>query len=241
MNRRSFLQGIASCAAAAAGVVTAGCSASLVSAFNFRLALSFRVGNEIKQGESVLSTEIYDRGNLRVAEVQKFFALTWGEAAVVDLGNSLVFALLHPPAGMIGFSALFPHRELGRFMKDPPLSDNEFLIRLKSLRGPFALQTPNLPIFMRFRDLNDPRSAEQVSSSQLGEALGSDVVFAGATIGVTDNQRTTGVLAKRIPWWTNHTGRLNPPDPQSRPLPITQQPFSSRLSHFNFEFDGARS
>src|SRR5690242_12999462 len=125
---------------------------------------------------------------------------TSGEAVVLDLGESgLVFALLRgrtldlwePPASLLfgAFGDTFgPEREA--------LPKIRMLQRERARR---EVPPKYLPMLVHFRDINDPKSVEQIDPANFAATLGIGIALRRVTIEITDDPITTGI-EKRLPW-----------------------------------------
>ena len=63
-----------------------------------------------------------------------------------------------------------------------------------------------LPLLVRFRDIDNPTSVEQVDPSNLSVSFGPGVLLRRATIEITDNPVTTGIET-RLKWLKGLGGR----------------------------------
>jgi hypothetical protein len=126
-----------------------------------------------------------------------------GEAVVVDFGEKgLLFALLkgddmHSDANWIVRTAF----GIERF--SPPDAE---LRKLGSLSGKTELQFGQLPMLVRFRDINDPKSVERVDPNNLSATFGPGVMLEKATIEITLASVTTGI-EKRLVWLDSDIAR----------------------------------
>lgn len=142
---------------------------------------------------------------------------TTGEATPIDLGEGrLLVALL---------TGQFPYRA-GWGEKEPTglltrvygvlyeWTDgrNPGLERLTRQRGPREIGPGDLPRLVTFADPADPRSVEAVDPNDLAKTFGAGVRLRRATIEVTGDPVTEGVIEQRLPWLrgmrTNLAGRM---------------------------------
>jgi hypothetical protein len=89
-----------------------------------------------------------------------------------------------------------------------------YLDQLKKQKPSANLETKDLPMLVRFRDLNDPASVERVDPADLAASFGAGVKLEGINIEITDQPVTHGIEAI-LPWIKDnlHTRRLIPPTP----------------------------
>jgi hypothetical protein len=145
-----------------------------------------------------------------------------GQATIVDLGRGrFLFALLRV---CLPGAVLDPVERENRFWGDyPSISDifgtyrdiaeyradhrtreqkiKEKILPLKE-RGPVQLAPWELPDLLTFADINDPKSAVQVSPSHMDRVFGPGVRLVSATLEITSDPVTTGI-SKVIPWVTD--------------------------------------
>ncbi len=76
------------------------------------------------------------------------------------------------------------------------------LRRLKVQHPKTDLPFDLLPMLVRFRDVNDPGSVEQVDPNDLASAFGPGVTLRKANIAITDDPVTTGIEQK-LNWLPN--------------------------------------
>ncbi|MBR1177259.1 hypothetical protein JQ617_25125 [Bradyrhizobium sp. KB893862 SZCCT0404] len=125
-----------------------------------------------------------------------------GEAVVVDLGpRGTFFSLLRGPK--VGFGSLgAPAWLLFHAFADLLKSETDPLPKvrlLKELRPRRTLHADEIPMLVRFRDLNDPKSVEQVDPANLVRTFGSGIVLREVVIEVTNDPITVGIDTK-LPW-----------------------------------------
>jgi hypothetical protein len=122
-----------------------------------------------------------------------------GEATVVDLGDGhLLFALLSHPGAYeyTGLVAL----NLFKSAADPIWSPEAFAkVQAAKGRGPQPLPSSLYPMFVRFRDINDPKTVERVDPNNLAASFGSGVRLVRATIEITD-EPVTSEIGKNLEW-----------------------------------------
>jgi hypothetical protein len=61
------------------------------------------------------------------------------------------------------------------------------------------LSPSDLPLLVRFRDINDAKTVERVKPGDLGASFGPGVYLKRATVEITKDPVTTGI-EKRLPW-----------------------------------------
>ncbi len=124
-----------------------------------------------------------------------------GEAVAVDLGEKgVLFALLkgdqtrNPENG--GYSE--PQAiALRAFSKAGYVIDD--MRHLNQYKPKTNLDFSLLPMLVRFRDINDPKTVERVDPNDLEKSFGSGVRLVSATIEITNSWVTSGV-EKQLAW-----------------------------------------
>ncbi len=125
-----------------------------------------------------------------------------GEAVAIDLPNGqTLFALL----GTTYFPDAFIRLPIELFVQQAEYErtgESDTSQRVKQLMRdqPSAPVTgDNRPRLVRFRDISDPSTMEEVDPDQLSDAFGSGYYLQGMTISITTDRVTTGI-GDRLPW-----------------------------------------
>jgi hypothetical protein len=155
-----------------------------------------------------------------------------GEATVVDLGDGqLLFALLSHP-GAYEYSGLVA-LNLFKSAADPIWSPEAFAkVQAAKGRGPQPLPSRLYPMFVRFRDINDPKTVERVDPSNLAVSFGPSVRLARVTVEIADDSVTTGI-EKKLTWLV-----VGYPEMRLVPAsggPVGDVPSSHLLTHSSFK------
>jgi hypothetical protein len=177
----------------------------------YRLTIEAEVDGQPKTGSSVI--EVTWRKQPRIGESPSLTYGSRGEAVVVDLGTrGALFALLKAgddirsaPQTIILRAFDFP----GGIFQGPP---DEVLRDFDRLSGKRELPLTSLPMLVRFRDLNDPKTVEQVDPLNIARNFGAGTKLVRATLeivsagiwpfnryGVSGEPVTTGI-EKRLSW-----------------------------------------
>lgn len=128
-----------------------------------------------------------------------------GEAVAVDIpnrgtlfvlmensGDTSVEGLRSRPPEMVLLAYGFPYGHLGR-------ASRENFNRVKDLSGERELKLNALPMLVRFRNIDDPSSVEQVDPRDLSARFGPKAYIKRAFIAITRDPLTTGI-DQRLPW-----------------------------------------
>jgi|CXWL01.1.fsa_nt_gi hypothetical protein len=119
-----------------------------------------------------------------------------GEAVVVDLGrNGVLFALLRSRQHSVdyGYNIIF-----NEFPHDGGTTSGGIRY-YRSLKAKKELAFDKLPLLVRFRDINAPKTVEEVDPNNLEATFGKGVKLVSATLEMTDEEVTTGV-DKQLVW-----------------------------------------
>jgi len=191
-----------------------GCGLFGPKSYRFRMTVEVETPQGIKTESSVY--EVSGRRNVALtSEETKGSVSLRGEALVVDLPGGPVFVTLKMPvagrtlAGPATY-ALAPDTKRGGF--------EATMAGVSKLSGMFTnaraeLPRSDWPLMVRFRDLGDPASAEEVNPETIGVKR--------IVLETTGDQVTTGI-EKRLGWLGTINGsltrRLSAADPTHPPL-----------------------
>ncbi len=179
--------------------------------------------------ETLVSNSNIDLGELSGKRGMR----TRGEAVAVDL-----------PGGQVLF-ALVPRDTLVQSVLDPEWK-NDWVVSAQKIsggetpQGPIAMKpttpkeryksgqkivedVPSYPMLVRFRDINDPKTVEEVDPADLAASFGAGFTLKRITVEVTDEDVTVEI-AKRLGWLATFRGSFvsNPPRYLSEATPISQ-------------------
>jgi len=177
--------------------------------WRYRMAVSIETPEGMKASSAV--REVYVRTG------RSFFPGTGGakikvtgEAAVIDLGpRGLVFALMRGDKMGVDYGAdvfLYTFGRKGgvgsltpegvRYFNSLPVGTTEDLTH----------DADKLPMFVRFKDINDPKTVERVDPADMAATLGAGVRLKAVSIEITDAPVTEGI-EKYLPWLGPLQGR----------------------------------
>jgi hypothetical protein len=176
------------------------------------LTLQVEADGVVRTGTSVLETRWgYQLPWLRGLGYNRVWLYqAHGEATVVDLGErGLLFELLTVPIrynnGKGIESAWIDAREILAYLKLNMDDGPEVFSRG---RDPVEIPPGGLLLLVRYRDIHDPRTVEQVDLNDLSVGFGPGARIVGATIAVTDAPATTGIDT-RLQWLDGLKTTLN--------------------------------
>jgi hypothetical protein len=187
----------------------------------YRLVLEAEVDGEPKVGSSVV--EVTYSKQSRFAGQSDLAVDYRGEAVVLDLGSrGTLFALLKAGSDSRSIPESIVLRAFsfdGGAFPGPTVESG--LKQLERLSGKRELPLDSLPMLVRFRDLNDPKTVEAVNPLDIGKSFGASAKLIGATLeivpagtwpfnsfGVTGVPIMTGV-GKRLPWLTRIVSNID--------------------------------
>jgi hypothetical protein len=232
----------------AGAIVKATCAALLLSGcvgekhtFRYRLTLAVNADGTMHTGSSVIEDTFVDQ----VALAGLAGGVPWatrlrGEAVAVDLGvRGILFCVLarDPTRSPAPNTVWLPiHAFNSYFVAGSPATDSaDFSAQVKAVlreKPKRRVDLNELPMLVRFRDINDPGSVERIDPTNLAARFGAGVELVTATIEITDDPVTTG-LENVLRW-------LKSGYPEKRLVPATggplnQVPVEHLLTYSDFE------
>ena len=238
MYRREFLRATAASAILCAGL--AACAREYVT-LRYRLRLVVEIDGLQFEGATVVGAELTNwvGSSLRLPEMPQVESSSRGEAVVISLGErGFRFGLLLPSDGASGFNGSQPEDELSRCLPRPQQSDEENLLRnIQAIQGECQLGESDWPELVRFRDIGDPSSVEPVEPGRFEEVCGPNSRYVGATVSITNDPITVGLIDRALPWLSNAentlVGKLPPGIRVASEMSLAQ-----RLGIRNFKLSG---
>ena len=220
MMRRGILNTVAG-AALVAGVLMLGGCWPFYSEEKARVRLHVEVMTPqgLRQGSGVLELINEKLPTLGIPNVHQGAVGMRGQAVIVDLPDGVLFVLLRLPddADTTGLTNAIEKALVPRDPQDLSAETGIKQVQTISNAAPGALradlprETPgyygpvkNWPMLVRFRDIDDPKSVEQVDPEQPEVMLGAGVTIKRVWIENTDAPVTTGI-DKRLPQWFKPT------------------------------------
>lgn len=190
--------------------------------YRYRLTVEVETPEGLKTGSSVIEVRS-GVGGKAAGPMAVYTTEVRGEAVTVDLGRrGLMFALLRSGdnvdwAGQAMMRGIVPDPspEQRQAMKDPWRDAIKArYAKLLTMRGIYDLPREvdilglrdNYPMLVRFRDIADPGTVEQVDPDDLARSFGEGVKLKRITVQLTDDPVTTGIV-KRL-GWLDTVGRL---------------------------------
>lgn len=130
-----------------------------------------------------------------------------GEAVAVDLGErGVLFALLR---GLNSPDSIAPHiimTALAKLKTNEEWATAEVVRRLRHVSGRANVPADLMFFLVRFRDINDPKTIEQVIPNNLASSFGPGVKLVNGTIEITSDPVTKG-LENKLSWLKGQAGR----------------------------------
>ena len=225
MTRRDTMR-LAGLSVAAGASALVGCgSLRRPAKYRFRMTVEVQTPAGVKRGWSVMEETAYETWRLTSEEHAGGGGLR-GEAVIVDLPSGPLFALLttgdarqpldvEVTRALSGVAPLNPVSVYVRAVKD--LGRNVGLTA--------GLPRKRWPLMVRFRNLSDPRTVEQVDPDAIGVRR---------VIIQTTTEPITAVLQRRLEWLSTQVGSL-----VKRPanVAISDMPRVQRLTEMDFSTD----
>lgn len=186
----------------------------------YRLTLEAEVDGQPKSGSSVIEVTYSKQ-----PEIGSGRNLVWGyrgEAVVIELGErGTLFALLKEGDDTRSIPPTIVFRAFGFSGGIWPQGRVEDLFKtIRQLSGRRELPLDNLPMLVRFRDINDPKTVERVSPHNLAERFGPGVRLVRATLeivppanwpfspGHSKSEPVTTGIEQKLAWLSQYFDRM---------------------------------
>lgn len=203
--------------------------------------IRYRLTAEVQTPEGMRSafSVIEAKTNRRITRVK-----AKGEAVAVDLPNGQVLFVLLRSASTVDWAATLP----GIPMPEADVSPQRFEDRQAQLERQLAAVSRDravhylwggdvpkeraqyLPYMVRFRDLAEPKSVEQVAPDDLAKTFGAGYLLKSLTVRITDEPVTAGI-EQRLRWLGEY------PEPHLDQIPeggVTTPSLGQFLTHGDF-------
>ena len=170
--------------------------------WRYRMTVTVETPEGIKTGSAVREVQAYREPEIFPQQPGGHASIR-GEAIAVDLGErGILFGLYEQPDN--------PDYSYQIMLDMFPMPDEKYGgggLTVKGINYYSHLQTgkadlpiSKLPLLVRFRDIRDPKTVEQVDPRNLTASFGEGVRLGTVTIEPTDDPVTTGI-EKRLPWF----------------------------------------
>jgi hypothetical protein len=208
MARRIFGRGVLGVlVASGAAALLFGCNLFGPSSYRYKMTIEVDTPQGVKAFSSVravrFSSRLIDGG---------YNAHVRGEAVIMDLPGGTVFALLSGAngdvdyAGSIGGAAMRGTLKPGGANRD--YQAGQFAEIYPTVPDIVSYMPKNpLPMFVRFKDIRDPKSVEKIDPADLAASFGAGVRLKRVTVAVTLEKVTSGI-EKRLGWLGEYYGKL---------------------------------
>ncbi|MGO9135058.1 MAG: hypothetical protein ACLP8A_13580 [Methylovirgula sp.] len=168
----------------------------------YRLTLTVDNNGQLVNGSSVVETNWWGLAErfpdlVALTGGHRWTITTRGEAVAVDLGSrGVLFALLRGDedrraSWLAGDPAGFVTRTTGAFTNAGVTRDSLERVIQEHVKADVPFE--KLPLLVRFREINDPATVEEVEPDNLAASFGPGVRLVRATVEITDDPVTTGI------------------------------------------------
>ena len=229
-------------------LMLAGCgdnSDTLGRSFDYRYKLTAEVETPtgVKTGSSVIEIVVGMSGTIMPAGMRGGSAhVRQGEAVAVDVAPGQTLFVLLRSTSNPDWATTAAVEAVGIPHDSAPGADFDiegYYAALKADRRVWPVKRqqadhpgPNPPYLVRFKDISDPKSVEQVDPDDLAKSFGPGVKLRSLTVQVTDEPVTTGI-EKRLRWLAN-VGPLIDAGSIAKPPIGTPYPFAVTISSTDF-------
>ncbi len=170
--------------------------------WRYKLTVQVETPQGVKTGSVVREISATSRPALLGENRDTFVKVEASEAVVVDLGaRGRVFGLNRGAIGGGDHAIWVLFKALPPPCVEGPVSrcGIKYYSSLKTAT-PVDLTPDNLPMFVRFRDLADPKTVEAVKADDFAASFGEGVELKSVTIEMTREPVTIGVMERYLTW-----------------------------------------
>jgi hypothetical protein len=173
--------------------------------FSYKLTLVVETPEGRVVGSAVRKIYVESFNILPLLPEESGYQLTLkGEAVVIDLGKrGVLFSLLNAK-GDDDYAENIVYQEFPYVGAVTP----EGIKYYSQLKAKKSLSFDKLPMLVYFRDINDPKTVEEVAPNGLEKTFGKGVRLISATIEMTDDDVTKNGIEKRLPWISEYHDKL---------------------------------
>ena len=175
--------------------------------WRYKMTVTVETPEGIKTGYAVREVNVQLTPRV-LPEVRGIEYSIKGEAVAVDLGDrGVLFALLSSETVWDHAEYLVPRSFPANHYKDIPGGSRgrkhvRFYQDLAKTKNKATLKFDEYPMFVRFKDIADPKTVEKVDATNLVASFGEGVTLQNIQIEMTSEEVTVG-MAKLLPWLPN--------------------------------------
>ena len=186
-----------------------GCYAAIVTTgtWRYRLTLTVNDNGTLRTGSSVIQVSVM-QGLEFLPESTPAVGVR-GEAVAVDLGKKgVLFSLLRSEQSVDYADSIvcimFPFNPVNPCAESLTPKGIRYY---RTLEGKRDVPFEKLPMLVRFRNINDPKTVTKVDPHNLEASFGTGVTLESAKIEMTKGSITTGIQ-KLLPWLPEYSDKL---------------------------------
>jgi hypothetical protein len=190
-----------------AAVMLVGCSKT--HSWNQKLTVTVNAPDGEKSGSAVSRVTKYVGSGFATDSIVS--SELSGEATIVDLGGGKYLFALLTNTGLSETADLAEYTWGDSIKRDPKLEGldqlNARYEAFSQLREQKTLPQKNYPLLVRFTDINNPKSVQEVKPDKLSDAFGAGYSLKSITFEITDEAVTRGKVGKVLDWLEKYRGK----------------------------------
>lgn len=189
---------------ATAVVSLTGCGSAPTHSYRFKLTVEVTTPAGLRSGMSVYEVSAKSLNAILPDQADRTWS-TKGEAVVVDLpGGQTLFALLKTGA-IHGDMASLSMEALDPAFNNDVVESARRISQGQGISSPAIVERTNYPVLVRFKNISDPKSIQNVNSDDLAAIFGTGFAVKRIFVEVSDAPVTAGI-EKRLPSYGPETG-----------------------------------
>lgn len=177
--------------------------------WNQKMTVVVEVDGKTFQGTSVSSVLWRENDRFSAMHGPAWLSVVKGEAVVIELPNKKYLFALLSYAGNTEYTANLATRVIAKEPKHRVWGESAFQAVLNQIgKDPLVLSEDHYPLFVTFKDINDPASVERYLPYR-DDAWQSNIKLKNITLEIVEEPVTRGRVEKVLGWLNTHAGLLS--------------------------------